>query len=95
MLTAALNGVSTARAQDDLKGELTLWHGWSGAEADTLNIDVLPAWRAAHPSVKVTVLAVPFDQLKNKYQTEAPTGSPSGISEGISIRSLASSRKPP
>jgi arabinogalactan oligomer/maltooligosaccharide transport system substrate-binding protein len=74
LVAMAASGLSTARAQDDLKGELTLWHGWTGAEADTLNNDVLPAWQAAHPNVKITTLAVPFDQLKNKYQTEAATG---------------------
>jgi arabinogalactan oligomer / maltooligosaccharide transport system substrate-binding protein len=74
LVAMAMSGLSTARAQDDLKGELTLWHGWTGAEADTLNNDVLPAWQAAHPNVKITTLAVPFDQLKNKYQTEAATG---------------------
>jgi arabinogalactan oligomer/maltooligosaccharide transport system substrate-binding protein len=74
LVALTVSGLSTVRAQDDLQGELTLWHGWTGAEADTLNNDVLPAWEAAHPGVKITTLAVPFDQLKNKYQTEAASG---------------------
>lgn len=66
---------SRASAQEsELSGSLTLWHGWTGAEADTLNNDVLPAWLAAHPDATVEALAVPFDQLKAKYNTEAATG---------------------
>jgi arabinogalactan oligomer/maltooligosaccharide transport system substrate-binding protein len=75
-LLVALGGAgSFVQAQDaELEGELTLWHGWTGAEADTLNNDILPAWQTAHPNVKINVLAVPFDQLKNKYSTDAATG---------------------
>ncbi|MCA9859582.1 MAG: extracellular solute-binding protein [Thermomicrobiales bacterium] len=61
-----------ATAQDS--GSLTLWHGWTGAEADTLNNQIIPAWQEANPGIEIDVLAVPFDQLKNKYQTEAATG---------------------
>ena len=60
--------------ESSLTGSLTLWHGWTGAEADTLNNDILPAWLAAHPDAPVEALAVPFDQLKAKYNTEAATG---------------------
>ena len=69
----AARGLRSASAQD-LSGELTLWHGWTGAEADTLNNVVLPAWQAAQPNVTVEALAVPFDQLKNKFNTDASTG---------------------
>jgi arabinogalactan oligomer / maltooligosaccharide transport system substrate-binding protein len=68
-------GYRSAGAQD-LSGELTLWHGWTGAEADTLNNVILPAWTAANANVKVQALAVPFDQLKTKFTTEASTGGP-------------------
>src|SRR5215212_4232242 len=72
-------GGLTAIAQEstptsDLSGELSIWHGWTGAEADTLNNDILPAWEAAYPDITIETLAVPFDQLKNKYQTETATG---------------------
>lgn len=71
-MTFVVSGRGPVAAQDS--GTITLWHGWTGAEADTLNNQILPAWQAANPNVKVNVLAVPFDQLKNKYQTEAATG---------------------
>jgi maltose-binding protein MalE len=52
---------------------LTLWHGWTGTEADTLG-EIVKAYEAANPGTKVDLLAVPFDQLKNKFTTEASTG---------------------
>jgi len=52
---------------------ITLWHGWTGAEADAL-AEVIKAFQDANPGVTVDTLAVPFDQLKNKYTTEASTG---------------------
>ena len=52
---------------------IKLWHGWTGAEADTL-ATVVKAFEAANAGAKVELLAVPFDQLKNKYTTEASTG---------------------
>jgi arabinogalactan oligomer/maltooligosaccharide transport system substrate-binding protein len=52
---------------------LTLWHGWTGTEADTLG-EIVKAYEAANSGTKVDLLAVPFDQLKNKFTTEASTG---------------------
>lgn len=72
VMTVVVTGRGPVAAQDS--GELTLWHGWTGVEADTLNNQILPAWEAANPGIKINVLAVPFDQLKNKYQTEVATG---------------------
>ncbi len=71
-LTFFASGSARVSAQDS--GSLTLWHGWTGAEADTLNDQIIPAWQEANPGVTIDVLAVPFDQLKNKYQTEVATG---------------------
>ena len=74
MMGGALVRSSASAQQSSLTGTPTLWHGWTGAEADTLNNDVLPTWLAAHPDAPVEALAVPFDQLKAKYSTEAATG---------------------
>src|SRR5215218_3603095 len=75
-MVIGLGGLASSSAQDaaPTSGELSIWHGWTGAEADTLNNDILPAWEAAYPDIKIETLAVPFDQLKNKYQTETATG---------------------
>jgi arabinogalactan oligomer/maltooligosaccharide transport system substrate-binding protein len=52
---------------------LTIWHGMTGAEQDTLTT-VIANFEAANPGITVNVLAVPFDQLQNKFTTEASTG---------------------
>jgi maltose-binding protein MalE len=72
VMTFAVSAHSSVVAQDS--GSITLWHGWTGAEADTLNNEIIPAWQEANPDIELEVLAVPFDQLKNKYQTESATG---------------------
>ncbi len=74
LLTLSAAGNMAVAQDEELSGSLLLWHGWTGAEADTLNNEVLPAWQAAYPNVTIETLAVPFDQLKNKYQTEAASG---------------------
>ena len=56
-----------------LSGSLTFWHGLT-AEAAVLNDTILPEWAKANPNVKINVLQVPFDQLQNKYNTEASAG---------------------
>ncbi len=53
--------------------DITFWHGYTGVEADTMS-QALQALTEKNPDFKVTVLAVPFDQLKNKVSTEAATG---------------------
>jgi len=60
-------------AQEALSGELTFWHGL-GTEATVLNDQVIPAWEAAYPDVSLNILQVPFDQLQNKFLTEASAG---------------------
>ncbi|HET9495212.1 MAG TPA: extracellular solute-binding protein [Chloroflexia bacterium] len=53
--------------------DITFWHGYTGVEAETMG-QALQALTEKNPDFKVTVLAVPFDQLKNKVSTEAATG---------------------
>lgn len=52
---------------------MTFWHGL-GTEAKTLNEQIVPAFTQAYPNVKLNVLQIPFDQLQNKYNTEASAG---------------------
>ena len=52
---------------------LTIWHSWSGSELDVLN-EAIAEYNKQHPEVTINQLQVPFDQLKNKYQTEAAAG---------------------
>lgn len=50
-----------------------LWHGQTGAEADAL-AEAVKKFQDANPGITLDLLAVPSDQLKNKFSTEASTG---------------------
>jgi maltose-binding protein MalE len=52
---------------------ITIWHAWSGSELDVLN-DAITKYNQLHPKVTINQLQVPFDQLQNKFQTEAAGG---------------------
>ncbi len=57
----------------ELSGEITFWHGL-GTEAEVVTNTILPLFEEQFPNVSVNVLQVPFDQLQNKYNTEASAG---------------------
>jgi maltose-binding protein MalE len=71
--TFRLKAKQSAIAYPAGSGQITLWHGYTGAEADTLT-KAVKMLTDKNPNFKVTLLAVPFDQLKNKFTTEAATG---------------------
>ncbi len=52
---------------------LTVWHGWTGAEAAALT-DVTAEFQAANPDVKVDLVAIPSDQLRDKFTAEVTNG---------------------
>ncbi len=52
---------------------ITIWHAWSGSELDVLN-EAITLYKDKHPEVTIEQLQVPFDQLQNKFQTEAAGG---------------------
>ncbi len=54
---------------------LTLWHSYhtGGSEEKSLTL-ILSAYSAANPNVTVNVLAIPFDQVYNKWETEVAAG---------------------
>jgi arabinogalactan oligomer/maltooligosaccharide transport system substrate-binding protein len=56
-------------------GDVTLWHayGAGGSEEATIN-KLIEQAKADNPEANITVLAVPFDQLFNKFETEAAAG---------------------
>jgi arabinogalactan oligomer / maltooligosaccharide transport system substrate-binding protein len=53
---------------------LTVWHGRTDPNELALLNGTIDTFQKANPKAKVDVLAVPFDQLKNKFTTEASTG---------------------
>ena len=52
---------------------LTIWHGYTETEEQVFS-DAVAAFIEANPNVTVDVLAVPFEELQNKFQTEAAAG---------------------
>ena len=52
---------------------LTIWHGWIGAEAAALAA-VTAEFQAANPDVKVDLVAIPSDQLQDKFTAEVTNG---------------------
>ena len=52
---------------------ITIWHAWSGTELEVLDSAISKSGES-HPKVIIEQLQVPFDQLKNKFQTNAAGG---------------------
>lgn len=52
---------------------IKLWHGWKEAEIKSLK-EVMAAFQAANPDIGFSVLYVPFDDLRSKFETATATG---------------------
>lgn len=52
---------------------ITIWHGYIETEERAFS-QVVSDFMAANPDVTISVLAVPFDELQNKFQTEVAAG---------------------
>jgi arabinogalactan oligomer/maltooligosaccharide transport system substrate-binding protein len=71
--TAASTGGATAGPK--VTGEVTLWHAYHAGDAEEKTInELVEKAKADNPDAKITVLEVPFDQLFNKFETEAAAG---------------------
>ncbi|MEM5773837.1 MAG: extracellular solute-binding protein, partial [Anaerolineaceae bacterium] len=65
----------TTAAPTEAATTITLWHSYHAGGGEEAAINQLVAdYQAAHSNVKVDVLAVPFDQIFNKYNTETAAG---------------------
>ncbi len=53
---------------------ISIWHGYTETE-EKLFSQAVTDFKTANPNITVDVLAVPFDELQNKFQTEAASGS--------------------
>ncbi|MEW5957206.1 MAG: extracellular solute-binding protein [Chloroflexota bacterium] len=52
---------------------ISIWHGYIETEEQTFS-QVVQDFMAANADVKIEVLTVPFDEMVNKFQTEAASG---------------------
>jgi arabinogalactan oligomer/maltooligosaccharide transport system substrate-binding protein len=58
-----------------ITGDVTLWHAYgSGSAEETAINQLIEKAKADNPDANITVLAVPFDQIFNKFETEAAAG---------------------
>ena len=58
-----------------VKGTITIWDGYHTGDNEEKTINQLVAAAGKQfPDAKITVLEIPFDQLFNKFETEAATG---------------------
>lgn len=53
---------------------ISFWHGYNEVEAAKLDNEVIPAFEAAHPDIKVESLNVPYDQFRRKLLTAIAGG---------------------
>ena len=59
-----------------LKGTVNLWHAWEEHEIESL-YEVIATFAAKNPGVEFEVRYVPFDDLRDQYETAATGGGPS------------------
>lgn len=52
---------------------ISIWHGYIETEEETFS-QAVSDFMAANPDVTIEMLAVPFNELQNKFQTEAAAG---------------------
>lgn len=63
----------TACGSKPVSGKITLWHALKDTETAGLNA-IIADFKAANPDTEFEVLFVPFDDLRNKFETAAATG---------------------
>ncbi len=79
MVAAACGGGTTPStggvAAGSIKGNITLWHAYgTGSSEEAALTQLIDKIKKDNPDAKITVLQIPFDQVFNKFQTEAATG---------------------
>jgi arabinogalactan oligomer/maltooligosaccharide transport system substrate-binding protein len=78
MLAAQCGGAAPTAAPEE-EGPSTepvtisIWHGYTETEEETFS-QAVSDFMAANPNVTIEVLAVPFQELQNKFQTEVAAG---------------------
>ncbi len=66
---------TTAPSGPTVKGNITIWDGYHTGDNEEKTINQLvDAAKKDFPDAKITVLEIPFEQLFNKFETEAATG---------------------
>ncbi len=67
---------------------ITVWHGYTETEEQVFS-QATADFMAANPNITVELLAVPFDELQNKFQTEVAAGGGPTLTTGPQDRMAA------
>ena len=67
---------------------ISVWHGYTETEEQVFT-DYVKSFQEQNPNITVDVLAVPFDELQNKFQTEVSAGSGPTLTTGPQDRMAA------
>lgn len=60
---------------DQITGEVTLWHAYgTGSSEEKALTQIIDKIKADNPGATINVLQIPFDQIFNKFETEAAAG---------------------
>jgi arabinogalactan oligomer/maltooligosaccharide transport system substrate-binding protein len=66
---------SAAVTLPEVTGEVTIWHAYgTGSSEEKALAQVLDMVKSKNPNATVNVLQIPFDQVFNKFETEAAAG---------------------
>ncbi|HEX2979928.1 MAG TPA: extracellular solute-binding protein [Anaerolineaceae bacterium] len=71
--TQATKAVPETPAASGAAVKISIWHGYIETE-EKLFSQTVTDFMTANPNITIDLLAVPFDQLQNKFQTEAASG---------------------
>jgi len=91
VLVACGPGPAEAPAEEPGKGEpvtISIWHGYTETEEEVFSQSVAD-FMAANSDVTIETLAVPFDELQNKFQTEVAAGGGPTLTTGPQDRMAA------
>ncbi|MDD5368237.1 MAG: extracellular solute-binding protein [Anaerolineaceae bacterium] len=76
MAPAEPTAAPTVAAPSGPTGEVTLWHSYhTGENEEKALTQLITQFQTENPKLKVNVLAIPFDQIFNKWETEVAAGS--------------------
>lgn len=73
LVVLPLSACGTSAGDQGEAVTISVWHGYTETEEQVFSTFV-EGFRSRHSNVTVEVLAVPFDELQNKFQTEASAG---------------------
>lgn len=73
ILVVAMLLLTACGGGKEVSGKITFWHSLKDTETAGLNT-IIESFKAENPDVEFEVLFVPFDDLRNKYETAAATG---------------------